>query len=98
MASLGTVGPEYQHTFSYQQIKLGSAIEVDGITFKQIVKSSWQNDQDGPTNWKETDEYLGEADGKVYLYNQQSKNTVQIMDFTLQVGDTYRQMTNGRPE
>ena len=98
MASLGTVGPEYQHTFSYQQIKLGSAIEVDGITFKQIVKSSWQNDQDGPTNWKETTEYVGEADGKVYIYNQQTKNTVQVMDFTLKVGDTYRQTLTGDPK
>ena len=97
MAYLGAVGPEYQHTFSYEQIKLGSAIEVDGMTFKQIVSSSWWNDQDGPSNWKETDEYLGEADGKVYLYNQKSQNTVQIMDFTLQVGDTYRQMQMGDP-
>jgi hypothetical protein len=97
MASLGTVGPEYQHTFCYQQIKLGSAIEVDGITFKQIVKSSWQYDQDGPTNWKETTEYVGEADGKVYIYNQQTKNTVQVMDFTLKVGDTYRQTLTGDP-
>ena len=98
MAYLGIVGPEYQHTFSYQQIKLGSAIEVDGITFKQIVKSSWQNDQDGPTNWKETTEYVGEADGKVYIYNQQTKNTVQVMDFTLKVGDTYRQTLTGDPK
>lgn len=97
MASLGTVGPEYQHTFSYQQIKLGSAIEVDGITFKQIVSSSWQYDQDGPSNWKETNEYVGEADGKVYLYNQQTKNTIQVMDFTLKVGDTYRQTLTGDP-
>ena len=97
MAYLGTVSPEYQHTFSYQQIKLGSAIEVDGMTFKQIVKSSWQYDQDGPSNWKETNEYVGEADGKVYLYNQQTKNTIQVMDFTLKVGDTYRQTLTGDP-
>lgn len=97
MAYLGTVGPEYQHTFSYQQIRLGSAIEVDGMTFKQIVSSSWQYDQDGPSNWKETNEYVGEADGKVYLYNQQTKNTIQVMDFTLKVGDTYRQTLTGDP-
>ena len=97
MAYLGTVGPEYQHTFSYQQIKLGSAIEVDVMTFKQIVSSSWQYDQDGPSNWKETTEYVGEADGKVYLYNQQTKNTIQVMDFTLKVGDTYRQTLTGDP-
>ena len=97
MAYLGTVSPEYQHTFSYQQIKLGSAIEVDGMTFKQIVSSSWQYDQDGPTNWKETNEYVGEADGKVYLYNQQTKNTIQVMDFTLKVGDTYRQTLTSDP-
>ena len=97
MAYLGTVGPEYQHTFSYQQIKLGSAIEVDGMTFKQIVSSSWQYDQDGPTNWKETTEYVGEADGKVYIYNQQTKNTIQVMDFTLKVGDTYRQTLTSDP-
>ncbi|UKK70522.1 leucine-rich repeat protein [Prevotella communis] len=97
MASLGTVSPEYQHTFSYQQIKLGSAIEVDGMTFKQIVSSSWQYDQDGPSNWKETNEYVGEADGKVYLYNQQTKNTIQVMDFTLKVGDTYRQTLTSDP-
>ena len=97
MAYLGTVSPEYQHTFSYQQIKLGSAIEVDGMTFKQIVSSSWQYDQDGPSNWKETNEYVGEADGKVYLYNQQTKNTIQVMDFTLKVGDTYRQTLTGDP-
>ena len=92
MAYLGAVGPEYQHTFSYEQMKLGSSIEVDGMTFKQIVSSSWWNDQNGPSNWNETDDYLGEADGKVYLYNQQTKNTVLIMDFTLKAGDTYRQM------
>ena len=97
MAYLGAVPPEYQQTFSYEQIKLGSALEVNGMTFKQIVSSSWWNDQDGPTNWKETDEYLGEADGKMYLYNKKSQNTVQIMDFTLQVGDTYRQMQMGDP-
>ena len=97
MAYLGTVGPEYQHTFSYQQIKLGSAIEVDGMTFKQIVSSSWQYDQDGPSNWKETTEYVGEADGKVYIYNQQTKNTIQVMDFTLKVGDTYRQTLTSDP-
>jgi hypothetical protein len=91
MAYLGAVPPKYH----YEQIKLGSAIEVDGMTFKQIVSSSWWNDQDGPSNWKETDEYLGEADGKVYLYNQKSQNTVQIMDFTLKVGDTYRQTEMG---
>ena len=95
MAYLGAVPPEYQQTFSYEQIKLGSTLEVDGMTFKQIVSSSWWNDQDGPTNWKETDEYLGEADGKMYLYNKKSQNTVPIMDFTLQVGDTYRQMQMG---
>ena len=97
MAYLGTVSPEYQHTFSYQQIKLGSTIEVDGMTFKQIVSSSWQYDQDGPSNWKETNEYVGEADGKVYLYNQQTKNTIQVMDFTLKVGDTYRQTLTSDP-
>ena len=97
MAYMGAVPPEYQHTFSYEQIKLGSALEVDGMTFKQIVSSSWWNDQDGPSNWTETDEYLGEADGKMYLYNKKSQNTVQIMDFTLQVGDTYRQMQMGDP-
>jgi hypothetical protein len=97
MAYLGAVPPEYQQTFSYEHIKLGSTLEVDGMTFKQIVSSSWWNDQDGPTNWKETDEYLGEADGKMYLYNKKSQNTVQIMDFTLQVGDTYRQMQMGDP-
>lgn len=97
MAYLGTVSPEYQHTFSYQQIKLGSTIEVDGMTFKQIVNSSWQYDQDGPSNWKETNEYVGEADGKVYLYNQQTKNTIQVMDFTLKVGDTYRQTLTSDP-
>ena len=97
MAYLGTVSPEYQQTFSYQQIKLGSAIEVDGMTFKQIVSSSWQYDQDGPSNWKETNEYVGEADGKVYLYNQQTKNTIQVMDFTLKVGDTYRQTLTSDP-
>lgn len=97
MAYLGAVPPEYQHTFSYEQIKLGSALEVNGMTFKQIVSLSWWYNQDGPSNWKETDEYLGEADGKVYLYNQKSLNTVQIMDFTLQVGDTYRQMQMGDP-
>ena len=94
---LGALPPKYQHTFSYEQIKLGSALEVDGMTFKQIVSSSWWYDQDGPSNWKETDDYLGEADGKVYLYNQKSQNTVQIMDFTLKVGDTYRQMLTGGP-
>ena len=88
---------EDQQTFHYKQIKLGSEIEVDGMTFKQIVCSNWENGQNGPEDWKETEEYLGEADGKVYLYNQQSKNTVQIMDFTLQVGDTYRQTTTGDP-
>ena len=88
---------EDQQTFYYKQIKLGSEIEVDGMTFKQIVCSNWENGQNGPEDWKETEEYLGEADGKVYLYNQQSKNTVQIMDFTLQVGDTYRQTTTGDP-
>ena len=88
---------EDQQTFHYKQIKLGSEIEVDGMTFKQIVCSNWENGQNGPEDWKETKEYLGEADGKVYLYNQQSKNTVQIMDFTLQVGDTYRQTTTGDP-
>ena len=67
------------------------------MTFKQIVSSSWWNDQDGPSNWKETDEYLSEAGGKVYLYNQKSQKTIQIMDFTLQVGDTYRQMQMGDP-
>ena len=97
MAYLGTVSPEYQHTFSYQQIKLGSTIEVDGMTFKQIVSSSWQYDQDGPSNWKETTEYVGEADGKVYIYNQQTKNTIQVMDFTLKVGDTYRQTLTSDP-
>ena len=97
MAYLGAVPPEYQQTFSYEQIKLGSTLEVDGMTFKQIVSSSWGYDQDGPSNWKETDEYLGEADGKVYLYNQKSKNTIQTMDFTLKVGDTYRQTITGDP-
>ena len=97
MAYLGAVGPEYQHTFSYEQIKLGSAIEMDGMTFKQIVSSNWNYDQNGPSNWKETNEFLGEANGKVYLYNQQSKNTAQIMDFTLKVGDTYRQMLTADP-
>ncbi|MBR2237454.1 MAG: hypothetical protein IJ887_06215 [Prevotella sp.] len=97
MAYLGAVGPEYQHTFSYEQIKLGSAIEMDGMTFKQIVSSSWNYNQNGPSNWKETNEFLGEANGKVYLYNQQSKNTAQIMDFTLKVGDTYRQMLTADP-
>ena len=97
MAYLGAVGPEYQHTFSYEQIKLGSAIEMDGMTFKQIVSSNWNYDQNGPSNWKETNEFLGEANGKVYLYNQQSKNTAQIMDFTLKVGDTYRLMLTGDP-
>jgi hypothetical protein len=68
------------------------------MTFKQIVSSSWQYDQDGPSNWKETNEYVGEADGKVYLYNQQTKNTIQVMDFTLKVGDTYRQTLTGDPK
>ncbi len=97
MVYMGAVPPEYQQTFSYEQIKLGSALEVNGMTFKQIVSSSWWNDQDGPTNWKETDEYLGEAGEKVYLYNQKSQKTIQIMDFTLKVGDTYRQTITGDP-
>ena len=95
MVYMGAVPPEYQHTFSYKQIKLGSEIEVDGMTFKQMVCSNWENGQNGPEDWKETEEYLGEADGKVYLYNQHFKNTVKIMDFTLQVGDTYLQKQMG---
>ncbi|MBQ3768855.1 MAG: DUF3244 domain-containing protein [Prevotella sp.] len=84
-------------TFNYKQIKFGSALEVDGMTFKQMVCSNWENGQNGPEDWKEKEEYLGEADGKVYLYNQHFKNTVKIMDFTLQVGDTYRQIQMGDP-
>ena len=39
---------EDQQTFYYKQIKLGSEIEVDGMTFKQIVCSNWENGQNGP--------------------------------------------------
>ena len=87
--------PGYQHSFFYEQIKLGSAIEVDGVTLKQIVRSQWNYGEDGPTNWKETDMYIGEVDGKVYFYDHWSTNyhLVQVMDFTLQEGDTYRQHT-----
>ena len=95
-AYLGAVPPEYQHIFSYEQIKLDSTIEVDGMTLKQIVRSQWNYGEDGPTNWKETEMYIGEVDGKVYFYDHWSTNyhLVQVMDFTLQEGDTYRQHTS----
>ena len=88
--------PGYQQSFSYEQIKLGSAKEVDGVTLKQIVSSEWNYGEDGPTNWKETDMYIGEVDGKVYFYDHWLTNyhLVQVMDFTLQEGDTYRQHTS----
>jgi hypothetical protein len=88
--------PGYQQYFSYEQIKLGSAKEVDGVTLKQIVSSEWNYGEDGPTNWKETDMYIGEVDGKVYFYDHWLTNyhLVQVMDFTLQEGDTYRQHTS----
>ena len=88
--------PGYQQSFFYEQIKLGSTIEVDGMTLKQIVRSQWNSGEDGPTNWKETEMYLGEAGGKVYFYDHWSTNyhLVQVMDFTLQEGDTYRQHTS----
>ncbi len=96
MVYMTTRPPEEDlQTFNYKQIKFGSALEVDGMTFKQMVCSNWENGQNGPEDWKETEEYLGEADGKVYLYNQHFKNTVKIMDFTLQVGDTYLQKQMG---
>ena len=88
--------PGYQQSFSYEQIKLGSAKELDGVTLKQIVSSEWNYGEDGPTNWKETDMYIGEVDGKVYFYDHWLTNyhLVQVMDFTLQEGDTYRQHTS----
>ena len=88
--------PGFQQSFDYEQIKLGSTIEVDGITFKQIVRSEWNYGEEGPTNWKETEMYIGEVDGKVYFYDHWSTSyhLVQVMDFTLQEGDTYRQHTS----
>ena len=88
--------PGYQQSFFYEQIKLGSTIEVDGMTLKQIVKSEWNYGEDGPTNWRETEMYIGEVDGKVYFYDHWSTSyhLVQVMDFTLQEGDTYRQHTS----
>jgi len=88
--------PGHQQSFFYEQIKLGSTIEVDGITLKQIVRSEWNYGEDGPTNWKETEMFIGEVDGKVYFYDHWSTSyhLVQVMDFTLQEGDTYRQHTS----
>lgn len=97
MAYLGVVPPEYQETITYSQIKLGSTIEVDGVPFRQIVYSSLDDRQGNPDDWKESDEYMGEDNGKVYLHNGASNNTVMVMDFTLKAGDNYRQMYSDDP-
>ena len=91
MAYLGAMPPEYEHLFSLRQIKLGSTIEFNGMSYRQLVDSWRESDQESYGDWTELNKYIGEADGKVYLYDAELQDAVTVMDFTLKVGDTYRQ-------
>lgn len=97
MYSLPVVAPENESTIGFLQVKLGNTMEMDGVTFHQIVFSEGYYGQNEPSDWKETGEYIGESDGKVYLYDKWSEQTVQVMDFTLSTGDTYRQLASNNP-
>lgn len=85
------VAPEFEGTANYEQIALGASADVDGHIFRQIEVARWENGNEVPTSKEKTDTYLGEQDGKVYMYNEASQQKLLVMDFSLNVGDTYRQ-------
>ena len=75
----------------YTEYTLRDGKIIDDIQFMEIYQRTRQNEIPKFEEWSSNNEYLGEQNGKVYLYNEASQQKLQVMDFSLNVGDTYRQ-------
>ena len=75
----------------YTEYTLHDGKIIDDIQFMEIYQRTRQNELPKFEKWSTNNEYLGEQDRKVYLYNEASQQKLQVMDFSLNVGDTYRQ-------
>lgn len=97
MQYVKSVGPEYQDkAVVFEEYKLdGNTLTIDDIPFKKIYtrgREEWTGEP-YPETWDASNNYLGEKDGKVYLYDNSYNQVILVMDFTLNNGDIYVQQT-----
>jgi hypothetical protein len=94
--NISTTPPGYGGYTEYSEIKLEGMIAVDDISFVQIHERSRLAEEEQFGQWKSRDEYIGQKGDKVYLYFKSTDTMFPVMDFSLKVGDTYRQLDGSR--
>jgi hypothetical protein len=74
----GTHYAIYPNTSIYEQLNVAGNINVDGKNYKYVY-----------INGEESLCYLREENGILYAYNSYSVNEFVLLDFTLEVNDTF---------
>ena len=89
--SISTAPPDYGGYTEFTETKLEGAIVVDDISFWQVNERTRLAEEGQFGQWESKNEYIGQKDNKVYLYFKNTNTMFPVMDFSLHVGDTYRQ-------
>ena len=78
------------NVYAIMELKLEGDTIIDGIHFRQTYYRSHEANQPMPETWEASGNFLGEQDGKVYIYNRwYSKSSDVVMDFSLKEGDVF---------
>lgn len=81
----------YPTTYSFQEsVLLPEKKDIDGIPCMELAVRDW-SPENTEQEWKRIGSYLGEKDGKVYLFKRIYDELIKrlILDFSLQTGDTF---------
>lgn len=89
MMSKMVLAPEYGDVYSLSEIRLEHDTVIDGIPFKRKEYRTWTVGEQKPEEWTLSHEYIGQKDGKVYLFSQKSYSYLEspclVMDFSADV-------------
>lgn len=82
---------KYPTTYRFREsVLLPEGKDIDGIHCLEIAVRDW-SPEDQNQSWENSGSYLGEQDGKVYLFERMSDELIKrlILDFSLQTGSTF---------
>ena len=89
--NISTTPPDHGGSTDYCETKLEGAIVVDGISLAQVHERTRFVEEEQFGQWESHDEYIGQKGDKIYLYFKSTNTMFPVMDFSLKVGDTFRQ-------
>lgn len=82
---------KYPTTYRFREsVLLPEGKDIDGIHCLEIAVRDWSPEGQNQS-WENSGSYLGEQDGKVYLFERMSDELIKrlILDFSLQTGSTF---------